>query len=426
MQKDPIDNLPSFTPPLLYSGWFAQTPKLQNQEMQPGIHLQSQVYSPVKSYRDHWQEWHTVRFPNKDWLDSWLSRIPKGCGCVEDFVNWVKANPPEFQDWFPYSVRGHNFVNAKIGKPLTSVDSARSLWFPGWEFLTLNDLNAATLALAAKLPPIRGVAGVPVSGMLCAPVLATLLHVPLYEASYKFGLRRCAHGYRGLTRHVDESLPLLVVDDTISSGRSLRDVKNKLQGENNFLFAVPIASVRASDQVDFYGRLYAEPHLLEWNLPNTGYIRTLGFPDFEKGAGIMVDFDGVLCPDPPRVFDETVDSDRQAYMDWLSNAPIGVFLPRMYPIPDIVSYRCEYTREASEAWLARNGIKYERLHLWGDASQSPAEQAQSRTWSATHWKGKIYRESKCGLFVESCERQSRDITDFAQKPVLCWSTKELL
>lgn len=386
----------------------------------------SQSASQQNPYSIHWREWHLVRNPTMEWFTDWLSRIPNGCGCVEDFVNWVKANPPEFNDWFSYSVRGHNFVNAKIGRPLMSVDSARSLWFPEWEFMTLEDLNAATIALASKIPPIRGVAGVPVSGMLCAPVLATILHVPLYEASFEFGLRRCAHGHRGFTRHVDESLPLLVVDDTISSGRSLGDVRNRLQGESKLLFAVPIASVRAADQVDFYGRLYAEPHLLEWNLPNTGYIRTLGFPHFEQGAGIMVDFDGVLCPNPPRIFDETIDSDRKAYLDWLSNAPIGSFLSRMYPIPDIVSYRCEYTRESSEAWLARNGIKYERLHLWGNASLPASEQARSRTWEAQNWKGKIYRESKCGLFVESCERQSRDIAGVAKKPVLCWDTRELI
>jgi hypothetical protein len=306
-----------------------------------------------------------------------------------------------------------------------SVAEARSLWFPNWEFLTLNDLNAATLQLAAKLPPIRGVAGVPVSGMLAAPILSTLLHVPLYEASQEFGLRRCAHGYRGNTRQVNELLPLLIVDDTISSGRSLGHIRNKLQGENNLLYAVPVASVRAANQVDFYGRLCAEPHLLEWNLPNTGYVRALGFPDFERGAGVMVDFDGVLCPDPAN-YDETNDAEREAYLQWITEAPLGTFVPRMIAVPDIVSYRCEYTRKASEAWLAKHGIKYERLHLWGDANATPAEQAASRTWQAKDWKGRIYRDSKCGLFVESCEHQSRDIANVANKPVLCWDAKKLI
>jgi len=410
---------------MIGSGLFAQ-PKSVRQDLSQSSSVDLPFFSPLtKSYRDHWQEWHTASFPNKDWLVSWLSRIPSACGCVEDFRNWVKANPPQFDEWFPYSVAGHNFVNQKLGRKLVDVEEARSIWFPVWEFLTLDDLNAATLKLASKIPPIRGVAGVPVSGMLCAPILSTLLHVPLYEASHEFGLRRCAHGYRGNTRHVDESLPLLVVDDTISSGRSLGHIRNKLQGESNLLYAVPVASVRAASQVDFYGRLYAEPHLLEWNLPNTGYVRTLGFPDFERGAGVMVDFDGVLCPDPSH-YDESTDEGRDAYLQWITESPLGTFVPRMFSVPDIVSYRCEYTREASETWLARHGIKYERLHLWGDVNATPAEQAASRTWQAKEWKGRIYRESKCGLFVESCARQSKDIVDVAKKPVLCWSTKELM
>lgn len=385
-----------------------------------------ELSATANPFHTHWREWHLKRNPTADWLADWLKRIPPGCGCGEDFPSFIKSNPPRFNDWFPYSVEGHNFVNKKIGKPLADVDEARSIWFPSWEFLTINDLNAATLALAAKIPLVRGVAGVPVSGMLCAPILSTLLHVPLYEASYEFGLRRCAHGYRGLTRKVDESLPLLVVDDTISSGRSLADLRKRLEGETNLIYAVPIASVRAHDQVDFYGRLYAEPHLLEWNLPNTGYIGTLGFPHFERGKGTMVDFDGVLCPDPPRVFEETIKEDREAYLEWIKNAQLGSFVSRMYPIPDIVSYRCEYTRQATESWLARQGIIYERLHLWGDASQSPEMQATSRTWAAKDWKGHIYNHSNAGLFVESNEIQSQDIASVASKPVLCWGRKQLI
>jgi hypothetical protein len=139
----------------------------------------------------------------------------------------------------------------------------------------------------------------------------------------------------------------------------------------------------------------------------------------------MLDFDGVLCPDPP-YFDESTESSREAYLKWIANAPIGTFVPRMLTVPDIVSYRCEYTREATEAWLASKGIVYERLHLWGDPSDDPAKQASSRTWQALEWKGKIYRESDCGLFVESCDRQSMDIATYARKPVLCWITKQLV
>lgn len=396
--------------------------------------LDSDLFAPIDQqlhedallrYHTHWREWHRVIKPNQRWLESWLLRIPSGCDCMADFTRWVDANPPQFDEWFPYSVYGHNYVNAKLSRPALSPNEAYAIWCPRWKFLTLKDLADATIALASKLPPIRGVAGVPVSGMLVAPQLSTLLHVPLYEASYEFGIRRCAHGYRGSSRHVDESLPLLVVDDTISSGRSLGDVRRRLQDEANLIYAVALANPPAADQVDLYGQLCPEPHLLEWNLANTGYLRSLGFPNYKRGSGIMLDFDGVLCPDPPH-FDETTDSGREAYLDWIANAKLGSFVPRMYTIPDIVSYRCEYTRPATEAWLSRQGVKYDRLHLWGDPNSSPATQASSRTWQAREWKGRIYNDSACGLFVESSEAQARDICSVGSKPVLCWDTRELL
>jgi hypothetical protein len=407
--------------------------QLHNDGLQWTTSLDAYLFTPIDQqlheeallrYHTHWREWHRVIKPNQRWLESWLLRIPRGCDCAADFTRWVDANPPQFDNWFPYSVAGHNYVSAKLSRPAISVDEAHSIWFPDWKFLTLKDLADATIALASKLPPIRGVAGVPVSGMLVAPQLSTLLHVPLYEASYEFGIRRCAHGYRGSSRHVDESLPLLVVDDTISSGRSLGDVRHRLQDETNLIYAVALANPPAADQVDLYGQLCPEPHLLEWNLANTGYIRSLGFPNYKSGAGIMLDFDGVLCLDPPH-FDETTDTGREAYLRWIESAPLGSFVPRMFTIPDIVSYRCEYTRPATEAWLERHGIKYDRLHLWGDPNSSPATQASSRTWQAKDWKGRIYNDSACGLFIESSMSQTVEINLVARKPVLCWDSRKL-
>jgi hypothetical protein len=239
---------------------------------QSSIGKQQQI-NQQNPYSILWREWHLVRNPTLEWLADWLSRMPPSCSCVEDFMKFLKANPPDFADWFPYSVLGHNFVNAKLGRPSMTVDEARSLWFPNWAFVTLNDLNAATLDLAAKLPPIRGVAGVPVSGMLVAPTLSTLLHVPLYEASVEFGIRRCAHGYRGSSRHVDESLPLLIVDDTICSGRSLGDVRNKLQGEHNLLYAVALANPPASHLIDIYGRRWRHAGLRRCVMSGSSALR---------------------------------------------------------------------------------------------------------------------------------------------------------
>ncbi len=278
---------------------------------------------------------------------------------------------------------------------------------PSWHFVTNEQLAKDSTMLAAKLPPISGVAGIPVSGMLVAPFISTLLHVPLYEASEQHGLRPLGNGYRGGSRRVNESDPILIIDDTCCSGGAITRIKNSL-GKGNYLFAAVYAQKESLKALDYYGTELEQPHLLEWNLPNSGYIRMLS-PEFNFGGdGIVVDFDGVLCQDPPQVFEE--ERDRQAYLNWIANAPLGRFAPRMFAVPDIVSYRCEYTREATVAWLAKHNIKYDRLHLWPD---DPSE----RDWGP--WKARFYQNSNHGLFVESNEHQAKIIADISGKKVLC-------
>jgi hypothetical protein len=385
--------------------------------------FETQISQVIK---EHWKPLHTVvRTPAQ--LEEWEEGIPNyDCGgtCKRGYLEIKDRNPPRFKDGqleFEWTVEVHE----KLSKPILSIDEARSVWLPEYRFFTLSDLNSATIDLARKLPAIRGVAGVPVSGMLVAPTLSTLLHVPLYEASVEFGLRKTAHGHRGFSRQVDETLPLLIVDDTVSSGNSFDRVRERLQSELNLIYAAALVNPPALAKVDFYGQLCPEPHLLEWNLANTGYVRSLGYPDRNQGSGLMIDFDGVLCPDGPPGFDETTSAGRSVFLDWLANAPLGSFVPRMYAIPEIVSYRCEYTRAVSEEWLARNGIKFDQLRLWGNPSDSPEVQVATRTWRACDWKGKLYSQSASGLFVESCALQAEDIGKVSRKPVLCWDTKHM-
>lgn len=286
-----------------------------------------------------------------------------------------------------------------------------------WRFITSEQLTRDVVAMAGKLPPIAGVAGVPVSGMLAAPLLSTLLHVPLYEASNQNGLRLIGHGSRGGSRQIDPNDPILVIDDTVSSGSAMRSIKAKL-GDGNYKFAAVYAAERASHELDYFGTNLEHPHLLEWNLANTGYITSL-MPDGEFGAGgIAHDLDGVFCPDPPRVFDETDPVDRQAYLDWIADAPLGSYVPRMFKVPLIVSYRCEYTRPITEAWLAKHRINYDKLQLW----PGPPE---TRPFDAK-FKAEAYASRNFGLFIESDANQAAAIASTTGKRVLCLDSKQMI
>lgn len=58
-------------------------------------------------------------------------RIPRyttGCRCKEFWDNWYRSNPPTFEKYFEWTVKTHNAVNKKLGKPEISVDQARQIY----------------------------------------------------------------------------------------------------------------------------------------------------------------------------------------------------------------------------------------------------------------------------------------------------------
>jgi orotate phosphoribosyltransferase len=76
--------------------------------------------------------------------------------------------------------------------------------------------------LAWMLPDkIRGVAGVPRSGMIAASVIATARSVPLYSASRNHEPTKLENGFRILGRTEPYGGPLVVVEDSVNSGQNL-------------------------------------------------------------------------------------------------------------------------------------------------------------------------------------------------------------
>ena len=62
-------------------------------------------------------------------LNVWASKIPNfegGCKCRSFYILWRQQNPPTFNNYFDWSVRLHNAVNAKLGKRQFTLHEARS------------------------------------------------------------------------------------------------------------------------------------------------------------------------------------------------------------------------------------------------------------------------------------------------------------
>lgn len=63
----------------------------------------------------------------RGWLFTYGSKLP--CGdCRQFFAQYLQTNPPDFTDYFAWTVGLHNAVNLKLKKPEVTLDQARALW----------------------------------------------------------------------------------------------------------------------------------------------------------------------------------------------------------------------------------------------------------------------------------------------------------
>lgn len=84
--------------------------------------------------RSLWEELHTRAFNHngtndKRFIDEFSRKIPRfmsGCSCNEFWTKWLRANPPNYakDKYFEWTVKAHNAVNAKLNKPIISLEDA--------------------------------------------------------------------------------------------------------------------------------------------------------------------------------------------------------------------------------------------------------------------------------------------------------------
>ena len=86
-----------------------------------------------------WKELHThaINYTGTNdstFLGTFARKIPrytKGCSCQEFWGNWIRTNPPKYgpnNEYFEWTVKAHNAVNKKLGKPEISVEDAIKMY----------------------------------------------------------------------------------------------------------------------------------------------------------------------------------------------------------------------------------------------------------------------------------------------------------
>ena len=84
----------------------------------------------------HWAELHLFALRNDkrpralhNWFLDWYGDLPfDGCPCKKHADEWISKNPPDYLNLFDWSIRFHNAVNERIGRPQLTTEDARRLW----------------------------------------------------------------------------------------------------------------------------------------------------------------------------------------------------------------------------------------------------------------------------------------------------------
>lgn len=274
--------------------------------------------------------------------------------------------------------------------PLTECVDHNSL-----EFSSYADLAEIIRQWASTLPDdISCVAGIPRSGLIPAAMLALHLHVPLVPIeslihpdtpAYRPGREK-----RTLRTLIDRPGKPLIIDDTVSKGGSIKEVKSQI--------AVPAyygaVWVRESSRhlVDFWAADHAFYHHFEWNWWSTTLTEHC-----------ICDMDGVLCED----WTGNEEQESERYQKHLISAK-PLYIPKS-PIQAVVTSRFERHRSSTEAWLKRHGVRYGRLIMEPD--DRPRRFADHK---ATAYEQLL--DAK--LFVESSLKQAQRIFEKTGRPVL--------
>ena len=246
-----------------------------------------------------------------------------------------------------------------------------------------------------------------------ATMLAMYLQLPMITIRQTANdVVATGNGWRlGGNRHVDPMQGrILVVDDTVMTGNSLKAIRPLVQSQiGQALYAAVYVNPLAKEKPDLWAVDLPWPHLLEWNLFNS-----------VLSPSVAMDFDGILCHDC--LADQ--DDDGVRYLEFLrTTAPR--YLPRRVSVPLIVTARLEKYRPQTEDWLKRHGVQWQRLVMHPAETLAERHRDDIAAYKARHYtEWASHHRAAPGpiLFVESDDRQASRIAQLSGRMVVCPGT----
>lgn len=272
-------------------------------------------------------------------------------------------------------------------------------------FVTFNMLNKMILQNLHRIPhDIDVVVGVPRSGMILANLIACYLNKPLTDVAGVISGRLFEAGWTknkaDWVRDFSTVKKILIVDDSVNTGTSINQVKERLALVNvEKIYLTAFVVTNSINMVDLYFSILPHPRMFEWNYMHHSLLKKC-----------CVDFDGVLCQDPT----PEQNDDGEKYRNFILNAEPKL-IPSQ-PIGWIVTARLKKYQEETETWLRKYNIQYNNLIMLD------LESAEQRRALGLHakFKAQIYSEQKDAvLFIESDPRQAYEIVQLTKKDVFC-------
>lgn len=278
-------------------------------------------------------------------------------------------------------------------------------------YRSIEDLNRYLAANLDKVPlGVDLIVGVPRSGLLAANLLALHLNLPFtdVEGFLNGKILQSGNRLKSYMKPFAEYKKVVVIEDSVWSGGSLQEVREKVDGlypDKEIYYSAVFVIPEATNKVDFYFDICPLPRIFEWNLMHHNTMQRC-----------CVDIDGVLCKDPT----EEQNDDGARYEEFLSSAE--PFFRPSKTIGYLVTNRLEKYRSLTEAWLARHNIQYNHLVML----DLPDKEARMKAGNYGGFKASVYIKYDCALFIESSLKQAREIADLSGKPVYCVDVRQMI
>jgi len=274
-------------------------------------------------------------------------------------------------------------------------------------FVSYSDLIRDIKEWSKELPKdFDLIVAIPRSGLLPSVILSLYLNISLSVIN-EFAKNNCI--FRGGIRNNLSSKKIskiLVLDDSVYSGREMSIAKDLLKNKSNLdiKYGAVYCLPGKEDIVDYFFKIIEAPRYFEWNIMHHSLL-----------SNACVDIDGVLCEDPT----EEQNDDSKRYLEFLANTK-----PLIIPsckIKYLITCRLNKYQKQTKKWLSRYNIKYDGLIMM----DYPDKETRLRAGNHAEFKADFYIKSECILFIESSKWQAEKIAKLSKKPVLCTENMKL-